>query len=216
VTLVVEDFSKTEKKLPALVTGVGGYLADVSVDRSQGEHRAGRWVARVPVDKFEAFLDDLSKIGVPEGRHQTAQDVSEEFVDLEARIKNSKRLEERILKLVDERTGNIKDVAEAEQQLSRVREEIERMEGRMRYLANRTALTTVTINAREEHDYKPPETPAFAARVSQSWSNSLVLLRDSGERFLVGAVAAVPWICVWGIILAPGIVWLRRHWKRGK
>jgi hypothetical protein len=213
VTLVVADFSKTEKELPALVNQAGGYLADVTVDQSRGEHRSGRWVVRVPVEKFETFLDDLAKLGIPEGRHQTAQDVSEEYVDLEARIKNSKRLEERILKLVDERTGNIKDVVEAEQQLSRVREEIERMEGRLRYLANRTALTTVTITAREERDYKPPETPAFGARVSTSWSDSLVSLQDASERFLVGAVAAAPWICVWGLILSPGLIWARRRWK---
>jgi uncharacterized coiled-coil protein SlyX len=214
VTLVVMDFSKTEKELPALVVRFGGYLAEVSVDQSRGEHRGGRWVARVPAEKFEGFLDDLAKLGVPEARHQTAQDVSEEYVDMEARIKNTKRLEDRILKLVDERTGNIREITELEQQLSRVREEIERMEGRLRYLANRAALTSVTITAREEHNYKPPETPTFATRVSASWSDSLMALQDSGERFSIAAVAAAPWIGVWGVILAPGAVWGLRRWRR--
>jgi uncharacterized coiled-coil protein SlyX len=214
VMLVVTDFSKTEKELPALVTRCGGYLADVSVDQSRGEHRGGRWVARIPAEKFEGFLDDLATLGVPEARHQTAQDVSEEYIDIEARIKNTKRLEDRILKLVDERSGNIREITELEQQLSRVREEIERMEGRLRYLANRTALTTVTITAREEHNFKPPETPTFATRVSASWKDSLVALQDSGERFAVGAVGAAPWIGVWGVILAPGMVWGLRRWKR--
>ena len=214
VTLVVTDFSKTEKELPALVVRSGGYLADVSVDQSRGEHRGGRWVARVPAEKFEGFLDDLATLGVPEARHQTAQDVSEEYIDMEARIKNTKRLEDRILKLVDERSGNIREITELEQQLSRVREEIERMEGRLRYLANRAALTTVTITAREEHNFKPPETPTFATRVSASWSDSLVGLQDSGERFAVVAVGAAPWVGVWGLILAPGMVWGLRRWKQ--
>ncbi len=214
VTIVVQDFAKIEKELPSLVSSSGGYLADVSIDRSRGERRSGRWVARVPVDRFEAFLDGLSGLGVPEGRHQTAQDVSEEYVDLEARIKNGKRLEDRILKLIDERTGNIKDVTDAEQQLSRVREEIERMEGRLRYLANRTSLTTVTISAREEKDFKPPETPAFSARIGHGWSNSLASLQDSTEDFLVGAIAAAPWICVWAIILSPLVWFVRRQFKR--
>lgn len=214
LTLVVEDFSRTAKELPALVKKVGGYLSDVSIDRSSGQQRAGRWVARVPVDRFDGFLDELSKLGIPESRHQTAQDVTEEYVDLEARIKNSKRLEDRILKLIDERTGNIKDVTDAEQQLSRVREEIERMEGHLRYLANRAALTTVTINAREEHDYKPPELPGFTTRVASSWTTSFVSLQDFGESFFVSAVYAAPWIVLWAIILLPAIVWTRRRMKR--
>jgi uncharacterized coiled-coil protein SlyX len=214
VSLVVQDFSRTEKELPALVRQAGGYLADVSIDRSRGQQLSGRWMVRVPVDRFEALLDSLSTLGVPESRHQTAQDISEEYVDLEARIKNSKRLEERILKLVDERTGNIKDVAEAEQQLARIREEIERMEGRLRYLANRAALTTVTINAREEHDYKPPETPAFSSRLNQSWRGSVVALQDSSENFLVNAVSAAPWIGIWAVILSPVLLFGRNRYKR--
>ncbi len=214
VSLVVEHFERIDKELPALIRQVGGYLADSSVAREQGEQRSGRWVARVPVDKFETFLDDLSQFGVRDSSRRNGQDVSEEYVDLEARIKNSKRLEERILKLVDERTGNIKDVAEAEQQLARVREEIERMEGRLRYLTNRTALTTVTILAREERDYKPPETPEFSTRVSRSWSTSLASLGDSSQNFLVRAVAAAPWIAVWAVILSPGIFLIRRRRRR--
>jgi hypothetical protein len=214
LTLIVEDFSRTAKELPELVKQAGGYLSDVAIDRSSGEQRSGRWVVRVPVDRFDGFLDDLSKLGVPEGRHQTAQDVSEEYVDLDARIKNNKRLEERILKLIDERTGNIKDITDAEQQLSRVREEIERMEGRLRYLTNRTALTTVTINAREEHNYKPPELPGFTTRVATNWSGSLVSLKDSTENFLVAAVYAAPWIALWAVVLLPAILWGRRRYKR--
>jgi hypothetical protein len=214
LTLIVQDFSRTAKELPELVKQAGGYLSDVAIDRSSGEQRSGRWVVRVPVDRFDDFLDDVSQLGVPEGRHQTAQDISEEYVDLDARVKNKKRLEERFLKLIDERTGNIKDITDMEEQLSRVREEIERMEGRLRYLTNQTALTTVTINAREERDYKPPEAPGFTTRIATSWTGSFVSLKDVTENVLVAAVYAAPWTAVWAVILLPGAVWGRRRYKR--
>ena len=74
-------------------------------------------MARIPVDRFEAFLEGVARLGVPESRQQTAQDVTEEFVDLNARIANKKRLEERILKLLQDSEGKIKDIIEVEGEL---------------------------------------------------------------------------------------------------
>jgi neutral trehalase len=127
-------------------------------------------MVRIPVEKYEEFLLGLEKLGIPEHRTQTAQDVTEEFVDLEARIANKRKLEQRILQLVEDRDGKINDVIDVERELARVREEIERMEGRMRYLSNRAALTTVTITVREEKDYVPPQAPSFTSRIGTAWS----------------------------------------------
>ena len=210
VSLVVEDFAQTEEELPELVKQFDGYLAETTVDRTHGEYRSGRWTARIPVAKYDAFLEALERLGVPERLHQTAQDVTEEFVDLQARIANKKRLEERILKLLDDRSGNIKDVIEVERELARVRSEIEQMEGRLRYLKNRTSLTTVTINAREERDYVPPQAPTFAVRISQAWTNSLLSLRQAGEWATITLVAAAPWL----VFIVPVVWFIGRCCKR--
>ena len=111
VTVVVNDFAAAEKAIARLVTDHGGYLADVSIDRAAGEQRSGRWKARIPVDRFDAFLEAVADLGVPTSRRQTAQDVTEEYVDLEARISNKKRLEERILDLLNASSGEIKDIS---------------------------------------------------------------------------------------------------------
>ncbi len=210
VQLVVRDFSAMESAMPRLVKENGGYLANVSVDRSSGERRFGRWVARIPVDQFETFLDAVERLGVPENFNQTAQDVTEEFVDLGARITNKKRLEERILKLLDETEGKISEVIEVERELARVRGEIEEMEGRLKYLANRTDLTTVVVIAREERDYVPPESPALMARIRRAWGSSLVSLRTAGENLSVAAVFIFPWTVVLVIVGAPTFWCVRR------
>ena len=209
VDLVVTDFSAVEGKIAPLVERFGGYLADVRIDRTQGESRSGRWVARVPVDQFEGFIGELADLGVPTKRHQTAQDVTAEYTDLEARIANTQRLEERLLELLKDRSGKLSEIIEVEQQLARVREEIETMQGQLRYMANRAELATVTIVAHEDDRYVPAQAPTFTARLFDAWSDSLGALRRFAEGALIVAVSVVPWL----VLLVPLAVWyaLRRR-----
>jgi prepilin-type N-terminal cleavage/methylation domain-containing protein len=210
IALIVDSVADTESAVAKLLAEYDGYIAESSVTGRQGDQLTGQWRVRIPVDKFPAFLAAVAKLGVTENRQQTAQDVSEEFVDLEARIANQKELERRIVALLDSATDKIADVIVVEQQLARVRGEIEQMEGRLRFLTNRTDLTTVSITAREEHDYVPPEAPTFVNRVKQAWRDSLQSLQDAGERLGVGIVAAAPWIGVLAVVAAP-LAWVAKR-----
>lgn len=213
VALVVEDFATVQTRIPDLVRKFDGYLAQAVADRTQGAYPSGRWEARIPVPKFEDFLNAVAGLGVPERRTQSADDVTEEFVDLGARIANKKRLEERILELLEKREGKIDEVIEVERELGRVREEIERMEGRLRYLQSRTALTTVTITAREQHHYVPPQAPTFGNRIAQAWNGSLGALRQFGEWTAIALVACAPWI-VPPLLIWAASLWLWRRTRR--
>lgn len=218
ISLVVKDFEKIESEIAPLVKRFEGYLSNTSVDRTQGEHRTGRWTARIPVEKYNDFLEELEKLGVPENRTQNAQDVTEEFVDVQARIANKKELEKHILKILEDRDGKIKDIIEVERELARVREEIERMEGRLRYLVNRTSLTTVTIKVREEKDYVPPQAETFGSRIGSSWTYSITSLSGFGKLCVVQFVAFVPWLLlVWVPLFFVGrFVWKRVRSRIGK
>lgn len=214
ITLVVEDFSKTESAVLALVERFGGYVSASHVDRTQGDHRSGRWVVRIPVARFDAFLAATADLGVPENSSTAAQDVTEEFVDLDARIKTKKEVERRIIKLLEDRSGDIKDVIAVEGELGRVREEIERMEGRLRYLKDRTALTTVTINAREERDYVPPQAPTFTAQIGQTWTGSVDALTKSGKAMTLTVVAITPWLPVLAVPVVMSFWLVRRRFSK--
>jgi hypothetical protein len=211
IRLVVPDFAETERAVPRLVKEHAGYLSDVSVERTTGERRSGRWQVRIPVVQFDAFLNAVAQLGVPETRHQTAQDMTEEFVDLNARITNEKRLEERILKLLDDSPGKIKDVIEVEHELARVRGEIERAEGRLRYLTDRTAFSTVTIVVREQRDYVPPAAPTFLIRLSQAWGSSLLALGNCCADVAVASVFAFPWLLVLSVVVTPPLWYIHRY-----
>jgi hypothetical protein len=218
VRLVTDDFERAEVGVPKLIKEYGGYIAEGGVQRTYGDQRSGRWVARVPVDRFDAFLEALPTLGIPEHRSQRAQEVTEEFVDLQARIATTRKLEERILKLLEEQTGKIEEMLKVESELSRVRGEAERMEGRLRYLTDRTAMTTVTISAREEKDYVPPEAPEFGERITSGFSDSIDSLVQTGQDVTVGLVQAVPWILVGLVVIIPLAILAKRRWRarRGK
>ena len=209
IELVVEDYQTFESKLPHLVNSIGGFVANNSTDRRYNDSQYGTWIVRIPVTQYHEFLEGVTTLGFAESRKEQAQDVTEEFVDVEARIKNKKQLEDRILKMLDERSGKLADVLEIERELSRVREEIERMEGRIRLLKDRTSLATVTINCREEKEYVPAAAPTVVSRIGDSWSKSVQSLQAFGANLLVGAVGLAPWILS-GLIIGLHALAVRR------
>jgi len=211
VSLVVKDMAQTESQIASLLKKADGYVAEANVDRRQGEQLTGVWRVRVPVGQFDSFLDAVSKLGVAENRKQTAQDITEEFVDLEAQIKNKKQLEDRIVALIKDASGKIKDVIEIEHELARVRGEIEQMEGRLRYLTNRTDFTTVSISARVEENYVPPAAPSFASRIAQAWGMSVDALKNFGEQLTIAVVYAFPWLVVLGVVAVPVLLFARKR-----
>ena len=194
VAMQTREFAKAERVIPQLVKQLGGYLTDISLSRQQGEQRSGRWQARVPAESFHEFLDGLDDIGVPERRQVSGQDVTEEFVDLEVRLANKKKLEERLLDLMKAKSASVADVIEFERQVGSVREEIERMEGRFRYLTNRSELSSVTISLREVHEYVPPQEPTFATRLDDTWGSTLGTFRSWGEGLVIGGLRSLPWL----------------------
>ena len=149
-----------ETQISTLLQQHDGYIAESTVDRTQGEQLSGRWRVRIPVEHFDTFLDAV-------------QPPFKQIAKEEARRTDRK--------LVEDSTGEIKDVIEVERELARVRGEIEQMEGRLRFLSNRTELTTVSIVAREVQDYVPPQSPTFTNRIRQAWVDSLLALRVFGE-----------------------------------
>ncbi len=214
VSLVVENFDGLEQQIRETVSTHGGYLAQANLDRMQGESRRGRWRARIPVARYDDFLKAVAELGVPSSQQQNAQDVTEEFVDLEARVANKRKLESRIIELLDRPDDKIQHVIEVERELARVREEIERMEGRIRFLSDQTAMTTVDISAREERNYQPPQALTLSNRVSTAWTRSL----DNTGRFFQDAIVfmvgnAIP-IIAWLAGIVVGLFILRMIWRR--
>ena len=214
INLHVKSFADTDRKITALVSDAGGYISQFNEDRSYGTQRGGRWMLRLPTQKFSSFLDAVADLGFAERRDVQSQDVTEEYVDLESRLKNKQTLEARLLELVAKRGDEIKDVLALENELSRVREEIEKLQGRLRYLSDRVALTTIEISAYERLDYQPP-TITFAQQIANTFTVSLDRLRRFAQAVVLVATALTPWVVAALLVMLPiGIIMLRH--RRGR
>jgi hypothetical protein len=210
IDLVTEDLNVLEAKLTQLVATEKAYVADSERTGSAGAMRRGSWKVRVPVDAYDPFVKGVVALGELVSLKADSQDVSEEYFDLDARQAAKKVEEQRLLKHLTESTGKLEDILAVERELSRVRIEIERMQGRLRALANLTTLATVTITASEIKGYVPPQAPTLATRIARTFAASLDSLREFGEGLLIACVAIVPWLpfIVLGLWL---VVWIVRR-----
>jgi hypothetical protein len=212
IDVVVEDVDSVAKRVARIVQDTGGYIAEQSVSGSPGAQRSMRWKLRVPVDRFETLVEQVIALGELNRNTRTSQDVTEQYYDIEARIKNKKAEEKTLTKILDERTGKLEDVLRVETELSRVRGEIEQLEGKIRVLENLSALATLTLNVREREKYEPPPPVAadFPTQVGRTWDASLNSLVDLGKGVVLWAVNWAVWIPL--IILEALVAWLVLRW----
>ena len=194
IGMVVDEYSQFESELQTLVNANGGFVASNKTNRRYNNNQSGDWVVKVPVAQYGSFMSGVESIGFAETRTENAQDVTEEYVDIEARIKNKKALESRVLGILEGRSGKLDDILQIERELSRVREEIERMEGRLRYLKERTSLATISIHCREEQEYMPAAAPTLASRLWLALTGSMGTMGNFVSNLLVLLFAMLPWL----------------------
>src|SRR5262245_6949262 len=194
INLVVADFDDAHRSLTNLVESHGGFVARSDVSGSPGAPRHGSWTARVPVAKFRPFVDALVALGEATRNQTDSQDVTDEFYDTEARVKNKKVEEERLLEHLKKSTGKLEEILTVERELARVRGEIEQAQGRLQRLGNLSALTTVTVTVQERKDYVPPTAPSFGTSVGRSFGDSVAALVRLGQGLVVVGAALLPWL----------------------
>jgi hypothetical protein len=165
-------------RIRQLAMQVGGYVANSSLSGGKDQIRQATLEIKIPSAKYDEAVSSLSAIGKVETVNSSAQDVGEEYVDISARVTNAKRLEERLINLLANRTGKLDEVLRVERELARVREEIERYEGRLRYLSSRAAMSTLRVTVHEPAPIlgnEPGENP-IGADVRLAWENFVGLL----------------------------------------
>lgn len=196
----VESLDPAILKVRQLAAQVGGFIANSSITGGREQIRQATFELKIPAGKYDETVGSLDRIGKVETVSSSAQDVGEEFVDVTARVTNARRLEERLLSLLANRTGRLDDVLRVERELARVREEIERYEGRLRYLSSRVATSTLTITIHEPGPIlgtHPGDNPIGAA-LRRAWKNFVGLIAgviaSLGILIPLGALAFAGWI----------------------
>jgi len=189
----------------ALALRVGGYVADVSVQDGHDQPHSATLEVRMPAARFDDALAALRPLGNVESVNVSTADVGEEYVDVNARMDNARKLEERLIGLLAARTGKLRDVLDVERELSRVREEIERYEGRLRYLRARAAVSTISVTVHEPVPVVGERGSAtvLAEAFRQAWRNFV--------SFIAHGIAALG-VLVPLAVLATGALFGARRW----
>ena len=208
IDLVVDDFKDVPGSVQVLANKHGGFIANSSIRGSEGEPRTGTWTLRIPSANYDAFVAGSKSIGQVRQITTGTREVTAEYTDLEARLRNLRNEEDRLNKHLQDSTGKLDDILKVEREISRVRGEIERNEGRLNVLKDLTSLSTVTLTVQEIKDYvpEPTEEPGYGTKVARTWNDSLGSFGSFMTGLSLAVVALVPWLII--ILPLAAVLWV--------
>ncbi len=209
ISLIVKDVAGTRDEITQLAARFGGYVVSSHISGEEQDLR-GSISIRVPDDKFEQALSELRDLAVRVTSESTdSEDVTEEYVDLQSRLKNAEATEQQYLALL-EKAKDVEDILRIYESLSQVRREIEQIKGRMQYLERTSSMSLITVHLKPEASAKP---------LARAGWNALEVLK-SATRGLITAGQVLGTIVIWLIIFIPiwgtglGIFFWRRRRKK--
>ncbi len=190
--LLVRDVEATLKQAQSAVHRAGGDVTSLNdtSPRNAGSVHAATMEVEVPAGRLEDTLDHLGLLGTVETRAIDAEDVDATIVDEEARLRNLRRAETDLRKLMD-KGGNVDDILSVQQKLSEVRGEIEQLDAQHRNDVHRVATSTIAVTITEDRPNPTPAKPGPTARIDGAWHSGLNALADN----LIAFVTTVVW-CV--------------------
>ncbi|WYB35340.1 DUF4349 domain-containing protein [Streptomyces sp. GD-15H] len=199
----VEDASKALDEARTTTENAGGYIGDENTRRDEEGHEHTRVVLRVPVEKYDAVLTELEGAGKLVERSAKAEDVTDQVVDVESRIKTQRASVARIRELMD-RATRLSDVVTLEGELSTRQADLEALLARQESLKDRTSLATLTLSLSETPVERPAkdDDPGFLDALAGGWEAFVTMLRW----IAVALGAALPFAAV-AVLLA--LLWLK-------
>ncbi|PQV49584.1 uncharacterized protein DUF4349 [Jejuia pallidilutea] len=201
-----QDLEKSYSAIISAVKTNNGFVQDDNSNKSYNTITR-HLVIRIPTSNFQTAIDAISEnVSYFDSKRISAKDVTEEFIDLEARLKAKQTLEKRYLELLN-KAKNVKEILEIERELSNIREEIEAKQGRLKYLQDKVSLSTINIEF-----YKlTSEAPVTTSYGTKMW-NAVKGGFNGISVFFLGI------LYVWPLIVIAGIaIFLLRRWiKKSK
>lgn len=197
ISFQVADYFFAKKQIDSLVKRWGGYISNE--DEVSSNYRIENTIIiRVHQRHFESLLNGLGNTAFKvDYKKVNSYDVTEEYVDIQSRLKTKREVEKRYYEILKKAT-KIEDILRVENEIRKIREEIESQEGRLKYLSDRVSYSTITLNVYQylEYKYKP-------SKESNFFTKSYKAL-DKGWKGLLAFIVAL--IHIWPVLLGGGIV----------
>ncbi|NIW40279.1 MAG: DUF4349 domain-containing protein [candidate division Zixibacteria bacterium] len=219
ITITVENTIETREEINDIVAelaGDGAYVVSAS-ESGRGENRQPfiNMTIRVPVEQFDSVMDQIAEMGVRvDERYESAQDVTDEYVDLEGRIEAMEISIERLQELMRD-ADFTEDLLNAEEQLSRREAELEALQGRLNYLAQSAALSVIHINLSPYELSEPIDTSWKPAETFRRAVEDLLFSLQGFADFMIRfGILILPWLVFFGLIIWGVVVLVRRRRRR--
>ncbi|NDQ57825.1 MAG: DUF4349 domain-containing protein [Acidipila sp.] len=214
LAVVVKEFEQGRAAMEALLRVHRGYAANLSVETPQNAGRFLTATLQLPGGELDAALAELKKLGRVEQESQTAEEVTRQYVDLTARLKNSRETEQRLIQVLRERTGKVVDVLEVEREIARVRGEIEQMDAQRKNLEHQVRYATLQLKLSEEYKAALDQPhPSAGTRLGNALIEGFREAIESSISFLVFVLGVAPWLALWTLLL----FWpARLAWRRAR
>lgn len=219
ISLIVKDTRAAQAEIEAMVAGMAGEGAFVVSSDEQGGLRGESprisMLIRVPVGRFAETMDDLAALAVEvTSRNESGQDVTEEYVDLQARLESLGTARQRLLEIMKE-ARTTSDLLQAEQQLTQREAEIESIKGRLQYLSQAAQLSSIHITLEPDRGSQPVDTRWRPARTVREAIETLVdNAQGFGDFLIFFAIAVLPWLVGLGLVIY--LIFRVARWQVGK
>jgi len=209
MSLIVGDVVKTRDEIVQLAVRLGGWVVESNI-YGEEEEKTGYISIRVPADKFDQAITELRGLAVRVISESTSsQDITEEYVDLQSRLRNAEATESQYLALL-EKAVKVEDALKVYEALTQIRYEIEQIKGRMQYLERTSAMSQISVNLSPVATAKPLVSPAWSAK--EAAKSAIRGLTTFGQGLGTAAIGAAIYSPIWGTIL--GVILWRRRRKR--
>ena len=203
-----QDLDKTYAQIKQIVLQNNGFIQSDNTNKSYNT-TTRHLTIRIPTNAFQNTIDSISKhVSYFDSKNISARDVTEEFIDLEARLKAKQTLEKRYLELLA-KANNVKDMLEIERELSNIREEIEAKQGRLKYLEDKVSLSTINIEF-----YKQTAESGITVSYGAKMWNAVKSGFDALSSFFLGVLYIWPFIIILIIIFFGLKKWINKSTKK--
>ena len=195
------DFEGTRRAVERIAGDLGGWFSRMDVSRV-GEARSLTAALQVPAARLDEALAALKPLGIVLDESQKGEDVTEQIVDVDARLSNARNTEKRLVDLLQRRTGELEHVLAAEREISRVREEIERFDAQRKNLDRRVTYATLTVEVIEEIQASINLGPRpVPGRFRDALVTGLTEAMDSALGLALLVIRLAPTLLLWAAVL---------------
>lgn len=205
MTVETEEFEALTKKLTEKVEALGGYMEKAyvsgkSIQASYDSTRSASYTARIPADRLNEFVTEVSSISNVLDKNESVDDVTLDYVDLESKKKTLKIEQERLTSLL-EQADSIETIVALESRLTEIRYQLETMESQLRTYDNLVDYATVYLNVQEVERVTPVAPQSAMEKMTDGFVNSIYQISRGIKNFVIGLVIILPYLVLWGVII---------------